>query len=61
MEKHFKDLGETDFRIYKSMQEWHNRVSDMLAYINDVLCPHRFDQIVKDDFVALCQMLAGHG
>jgi internalin A len=57
MELNFKDLGEVDFRLYKSMQEWHNRISDMLAYLNDVLAPHGFDDIVKDDFTALRQML----
>jgi hypothetical protein len=25
----------------------------MLAYVNDVLTPHGFDEIVKDDFAAL--------
>ena len=57
MELNFKDLGEADFRLYKSMQEWHNRIGDMLAYLNDVLSPHGFDDIVKDDFAALRQML----
>ena len=57
MEHHFKDLAEADFRLYKAMQEWHNRIGDMLAYVNDVLTPHGFDEIVKDDFAALRQML----
>jgi internalin A len=55
MEKHFKDLAEADFRLYKAMQEWHNRIGDMLAYVNDVLSPHGFDEIVKDDFASLRQ------
>ena len=38
------------------MQEWHNRIGDMLAYVNDVLTPHGFDETVKDDFAALRQM-----
>jgi internalin A len=59
MEKHFKDLGEMDFRLYKSMQEWHNRIADILAYINDVLAPHGFDDIVRDNFAELRQMLSG--
>jgi len=59
MELNFKDLGEADFRFYKSMQEWHNRIGDMLAYLNDVLAPHGFDEIVKDDFAALLQMFSG--
>jgi hypothetical protein len=29
----------------------------MLAYVNDVLAPHGFDEILKDDFAALRQML----
>jgi internalin A len=57
MELHFKDLGEADFRLYKSMQEWHNRIGDMLAYVNDKLVLHGFDEILKDDFAALRQML----
>jgi internalin A len=59
MELNFKDLGEADFRLYKSMQEWHNRIGDMLAYLNDVLSPRGFDDIVKDNFAGLRQMLSG--
>jgi hypothetical protein len=29
----------------------------MLAYVNDVLVPHGFDEIVKDDFASLREML----
>jgi hypothetical protein len=39
------------------MQDWHNRVGDILAYVNDVLHPHGFEAIVKDDFASLRQML----
>ena len=39
------------------MQEWHNRIGDMLAYVNGVLVPHGFDEIVKDAFASLRQML----
>ena len=56
MEKHLKDVGEMDFGLYKSMQEWHNRIADILSFINDVLCPHGFDDIVKDDFAGLCPL-----
>jgi hypothetical protein len=58
MQQHFKDLGEVDFRLYKAMQEWHNRIGDMLAHVNDVLTPHEFDDIIKNDFAGLRQMLA---
>jgi internalin A len=46
-----------DFRRYKEMQKWYLDVGDMLAYVNDKLVPHGFDEIVKDDFAALRQML----
>jgi internalin A len=57
MEQHLKRLGTADFALYKAMQDWHNRVGDILAYVNDVLHPHGFEAIVKDDFAALRQML----
>jgi internalin A len=46
-----------DFRRYKEMQKWYLDVGDMLAYVNDKLSPRGFDEIVKDDFAALRQML----
>jgi hypothetical protein len=46
-----------DFARYKAMKDWHNRIGDMLAYVNDKLVPHGFDNIVKDDFAALHQLL----
>jgi hypothetical protein len=56
MELHFKDLGESDFRLYKAMQEWHNRIG--YACLRQRRSgPHGFDEIVKDDFAALHQML----
>jgi hypothetical protein len=39
------------------MKRWHVHVGNMLSYINDVLVPHGFDEIVKDDFADLRQML----
>jgi internalin A len=60
MEQHFTHLGEEDLKLYKAMKRWHNEVGDMLAYVNDVLHPHGFDEIVKDDFAALRQMLQRH-
>jgi hypothetical protein len=44
-------------KLYKAMRQWHNEVGDMLAYVNDKLVPHGFDEIGKDDFAALRQML----
>jgi internalin A len=46
-----------DFRRYKEMQKWYLDVADILAYISDVLTPNGFDEIVKDDFARLRQML----
>jgi len=60
MEQHFTHLGEEDLRLYKAMKRWHNEVGDVLTYVNDVLGPHGFDEIVKDDFAALRQMLSRH-
>jgi internalin A len=50
-------LGRADFADFKAMQQWYPQVSDMLRYMNDVLHPHGFDEIVKDDFAALRQIL----
>ena len=57
MEQHLTRLGEEDLKLYKAMRRWHNEVGDMLAYVNDTLHPHGFDEIVKDDFAGLRQML----
>jgi energy-coupling factor transporter ATP-binding protein EcfA2 len=59
MEKKIQHLGGPDLQLYKSAKDWHNRVGDMLAYVNDRLHPHGFEQIVKDDFAGLMQMLGG--
>jgi internalin A len=50
-------LSVEDFRLCKSMQKWHLDIGEMLTYVNDVLSPHGFDEILKDDFAALRQML----
>jgi internalin A len=51
-------LGREDFADFKAMQQWYPQISDMLRYMNDVLRPHGFDNIVKDDFASLRQMLS---
>ena len=58
MKKHLSYLGTADFALYKSMHDWHNHVGDTLAYMNDILHLHGFDDIVKDDFASLRQMLS---
>jgi internalin A len=57
MEKNFRNLGAADYKLYKAMQQWYPQVSDMLRYMNDALRPQGFDNIVKDDFASLRQML----
>ena len=58
MKKHLSDLGTADFALYKSMHDWHNHAGDTLAYMNDIVHLHGFDDIVKDDFASLRQMLS---
>jgi len=45
------------YTLYTAMRDWAYHVADILAYVNDVLHPHGFEAIVKDDFAALRQML----
>ena len=51
-------LSDEDFGLYRRMKDWYNHVGNMLTYVNDVLHPHGFEDIVKDDFAALRQMLS---
>ena len=46
-----------DFRLYQNMKKWYVDVGNILSHINDVLSPHGFDEIAKDNFAALRQML----
>jgi TIR domain len=58
MEQYVQYLGETDLKLYHAMKRWQIEVGDMLAYISDKLAPRGFEEIVKDDFIGLRQMLA---
>jgi hypothetical protein len=43
------------------MQEWHNHIGDMLAYVNDVLTAHGFDGStisLRTNFASPRQMLS---
>ncbi len=60
MEAHITQLGVEDLKLYKAMRRWHNEIGDMLDYVNGSLSPRGFDEIVKDDFAALRQMLQRH-
>jgi internalin A len=57
MKHELSNLGTADFRLYKEMQKWYLDVGEILAHVSDVLSPHGFDDIVKDEFAALRQML----
>jgi len=50
-------LSVEDFRLYQNMKRWYVDAGNMLSHISDVLTPHGFDEIVKNDFAALRQML----
>jgi hypothetical protein len=50
-------LSVEDFGLYQNMRKWYTDVGNILAYVNDVLVPHGFESIVKDDFATLRQML----
>jgi hypothetical protein len=58
MEECLGHLGRGDYDLYKSMREWHNSVAGILKYKNDVLSPRGFQEIVKDDYAGLLEMLA---
>jgi hypothetical protein len=53
IEQHLRHLGASGVALYKAMQNWHDHVSDMLAYVNNVLHPHGFETSIKGDFAAL--------
>jgi len=45
---------------FQDMKKWYLDVGNMLAHVNGILHPHGFDDIVKNDFAALHQMLQQH-
>ena len=57
MEPHLSILGGPSRRLYDDMREWHFRIDDILGFLSDRLGPRGFEDIVKDDFAALRQML----
>ena len=52
-----KRIGLADHVIVVLSDKYLRSPYCMLAYVNDTLHPHGFDEIVKDDFAALRQML----
>ena len=57
MAEKIRDLGASDLSLYKAMQDWHNRVGDVLAHVSNVLHPHSLRSIAENDFAALKKML----
>ena len=57
LEKSLCHLGPEDFKLYKSMQDWHNHIGEVLAHVSNVLSPRGFEAIVMNDFAALKKML----
>ena len=53
-------LSSEDWTRFKAIQEWQLRVVDMLGFLEDKLKLRGFDEIVKDDFASLRQMLQRH-
>jgi TIR domain-containing protein len=50
-------LGEDDLKRYRLIKQWHAVIGDILGFISDELHPHGFDNIVKDDFAAVRELL----
>ena len=53
-----KRIAHENIGLYQDMKRWHLDVGNMLSYINDALVPHGFDEIVRDDFAKLRQILS---
>jgi hypothetical protein len=57
MEPHLRLLGQTDFERYHLIKRWHDAIGDILCFIADKLHPSGFDEIIKDDYAAVREML----
>jgi hypothetical protein len=60
MEEKFRHLAESDFRLYKAMQEWHNRIGDLLAYVNDAKALNRCPKSSNDGNGDSCDRISGN-
>lgn len=58
MESHLSVLGEDQQKRHRLIKQWHAVIGDILGFISDKLHPHGFDNIVKDDFAAVRELLA---
>ncbi|RPI82342.1 MAG: toll/interleukin-1 receptor domain-containing protein, partial [Planctomycetaceae bacterium] len=50
-------LGDDDQRLLTDMKRWSQDIGNMLAFINDTLTPRRFEDICRDDFLALRELV----
>lgn len=57
MEPQLSLLGVDDQKQYRLVKQWHGVIGDILGFISDKLHPHGFDNIVKDDFTAVRELL----
>jgi internalin A len=57
MEPHLSILGGASRRLYDDMYDWHRHIDDILGFLSDRLGPRGFEDIVKENFAALRQML----
>ena len=58
MEPHLAYLGPASRELFNNMREWHFRMDEMLGFLSNKLGPRGFDEIVKDNFAGVRQMLS---
>lgn len=58
MESHLSVLGEDQQKRHRLIKQWHTVIGDILGFVSDKIHPHGFDNIVKDDFAAVRELLA---
>ena len=58
MEPYLAYLGPASRELFNNMREWHFRMDEMLGFLSNKLGPRGFDEIVKDTFAGVRQMLS---
>lgn len=56
-----EDLGMKDLGLFYAMKRWYNDIGDILHHVSDVLQPRGFEQVAKNNYAALKQMLERTG
>ena len=57
MEPHLSKLGLPQIERYQLIRQWCGATGNILGFIGDKFHPRGFDEIMKDDFAAVRQML----